>query len=372
MRAIGLMSGTSADGVSAVIASFKGRTFELEAFENYPYPSQLRKKVLNALQLKTPELAHLHSELGSFFAQAALRTMRKQKKIQVIGSHGQTVYHAPRHKFPVTLQIGDPSVIAERTGVPVASDFRSLDVASGGEGAPLIPFFDEYFFGGCPVRALQNIGGIANVTVVGKGVKTLAFDTGPGNCLMDLVVERVTKGRKCFDDGGKLARQGEVRQDWVLKLWRHPYFKQKPPKSTGRELFNWDFLKKVCGNDLLAKPWDALATLNFFTAFSIFESIKKFSPKKPQEVIVSGGGAKNRVLMEHLTVLFAPVPVVTIESYGISAQAKEPLAFAFFGLRTLQKKINHLPHTTGARRARVLGQLIQLGTVLPIKNRPYR
>jgi anhydro-N-acetylmuramic acid kinase len=364
MRALGLMSGTSADGVSVALASFNNRAFHLEAFETYPYPKKLREKVLNALNLKTPELAHLSAELGEFFAEGALRLIRKRKlnprKIHVIASHGQTVYHSPNHRFPVTLQLGDSSVIAERTRISTVSDFRSLDIAAGGEGAPLIPFFDEYFFGGGPVRALQNIGGIANVTLVGKGIKTLAFDTGPGNCLMDLLVERMTRGKENFDREGRLARRGQIRHDWIRKFWRHPYFKRKPPKSTGRELFNLDFLKKVCGSSVTQKPLDVLASLNFFTAFSIFEGIRLFSPRNPKEVIVSGGGIKNRTLMTHLTNLFAPIPVRSIENFGIPTQAKEPLAFAFFGLRTLEKKVNHLPETTGARKAHVLGQLIHV------------
>ena len=370
--AIGLMSGTSADGVSAALVSFKGRSFRLLDYRTFPYPRAVREKILNATAGAhgcAPLLSGLDFELGNYFARAALNRSGarpiSRRKIAVIGSHGQTIYHGPRDRVPSTLQIGEAAVIAEKTGIPVVSDFRPQDIALGGEGAPLIPFFDHYFYGKGSVRAFQNIGGIANVTIVGRPLKEpVAFDTGPGNCLIDLAIQKITgvgtHGRASlhFDRDGRWARQGEVDYPLVEKMLRHPYFKRKPPKSTGREEFGEAFLKKFLGRRLLPRPNDSIATLTYFTAVTIYESIVKARHVVPlKEVVVSGGGAKNLTLMHHLKNLFSPVPVRSIEEFGIPAQAREPIAFAFFALRALQGKINHLPSATGARRATVLGKL---------------
>lgn len=231
------------------------------------------------------------------------------------------------------------------------------DLAAGGKGAPLVPVFDHAFFGAGPIRALQNIGGIANVTVVGRGIRPIAFDTGPGNCLIDRVVQQTTRGRQRFDVDGRLARQGRVDHRIVEQLWRHPYFRVTPPKSTGREVFNDALLQRVFGRRLQTHPYDVIATLTYFTAFSIAESYRRFVPHRLREVIVSGGGVRNRTLMSHLITCAAPVPVRSIESYGIPAQAKEPVAFAYLALRALRGRPNHLPDTTGAHHKRILGSL---------------
>lgn len=357
--ALGLMSGTSGDGVSAALVSFKNRSFKLLGFQTFPYPSSVRKKILSSVLLKTPEISSLNFELGRYFADATLKLIHKArvpiKKIAVIGSHGQTLYHGPHDAIPSTFQIGEAAVIAEKTGIPVVSDFRPQDIALGGEGAPLIPFFDFYFYGKGPLRAFQNIGGIANVTVVGKNFRPIAFDTGPGNCLMDEAVRLITKGKYSYDPSGKFASLGKVQMKWADSMMKHPYFRRRPPKSMGREEFGAGFLHRYLGRFIQRSPYDVLASLNYFTAFTIFEGLKKLKVKK---MIVSGGGAKNRTLMHHLRKLFSPVPVRSIEELGIPAQAKEPIAFAFFGLRALQRKTNHLPQTTGARHATILGKII--------------
>ncbi len=359
--ALGLMSGTSADGVSAAIASFKDRSFRLLAYKTFSYPKKIREKILRSVDLKTPEISSLDFELGRIFSEAALKIIRAsgipRKKIKVIGSHGQTVYHGPKDKIPSTFQIGEAGVIAERTGISVVSDFRPQDVAIGGQGAPLIPFFDFYFYGQGPVTALQNIGGIANVTIVGREIKNpVAFDSGPGNILMDLAIRKITKGRLSHDPSGKWAAQGKIEMKCVQSMTGYPYFGKRPPKSTGPEEFGEKFLKRYAGN-LKGRPQDVLATLNFFTAFTIYKGIADFMPRIPQEIIVSGGGALNLTLMANLKKLFYPLPVHSIAEFGIPVQAKEPIAFAFFALRAVNGQINHLPKVTGAHHSLILGKI---------------
>ena len=361
MLALGLMSGTSCDGVSAALAEFRGRAIRVIASCTFPYPRTFASALHRAHALTTPELARLNMALGEMFALAALRVMHASRvsprSVRVIGSHGHTVYHGPTDPMPTTLQLGEPAVIAERTGLPVVADFRMRDIAAGGEGAPLIPFFDHYFFGRGRPRALQNIGGIANVTLVGRGLRPLAFDTGPGNCLIDAMVRTITRGRQRFDASGRLAARGEIDHAAVKRLWAHPYFKKRPPKSTGPELFTEAFVTHMFGARWAAKPHDALATVTYFTAYSIAESYRRFGILRAREVIVSGGGGLNRTLMQHLGELLAPIPVRSIADYGVPLQAKEPVAFAFLALRTMRGRINHLPSTTGAAGARMLGTI---------------
>lgn len=361
--ALGLMSGTSADGISAAVVSFRDQSFKLRAYETFPYPRKIQDQLGRALKLRLPEISQLNFHIGECFAKSALKLLKRARirpdKLAVVGSHGQTVYHGPEDPVPSTFQIGEAAVIARKLGVPVVSDFRSGDVALGGQGAPLIPFFDVFFYTRKKVRALQNIGGIANVTLTGKDLKTpIAFDTGPGNCLIDLSMRKITRRELSHDPSGQWAAKGRVREEWIRELFRHPYFKRKPPKSTGREEFGEEFLETHFGERLKSEPYDVLATLTRFSAQAIFESIRRFSPVFPREVIVSGGGVKNLTLMKHLKKYFSPVPVFSIEKWGVPLQAKEPIAFAFLGLRTLLGLINHLPQATGAKRAAILGKII--------------
>lgn len=357
--ALGLMSGTSGDGVSLSLAEFQSRRFKLAAYQTFPYSKTLGKKILRGPRLTAAELSRLNMELGNFFAEKILKFLASEhiasSKVAVVGSHGQTIYHGPLDDPPNTFQIGEASVIAEQTGIAVVADFRMRDLAAGGEGAPLIPFFDDYFFGRGPVRLMQNIGGIANVSAVGRAAPQIGFDTGPGNCLIDLAVRQGTKGRLAFDAGGKMAARGVVHQKIVREMASHPYFTRRPPKSTGREFFNEKFfpaaLRKI-------KFEDRIATLTFLTALTIAEAYRRFISVSYSEVVVSGGGALNLTLMKHLADLLKPVPVVSIEKWNIPAQAKEPLAFSFFALEALKGKRNHLPRATGARRAAVLGKII--------------
>jgi len=359
--AVGLMFGTSCDGVSAAVARFYGRRVRVIAERTTPYPAVLRRRLARAGALSAAEISSLNMELGRLFARATLQLLRAARvapsRVTVIGSHGHTVYHGPDDPVPSTLQLGDPAVIAQRTGIATVGGFRTRDIAAGGQGAPLVPYFDEAFFGHGPARALQNIGGIANVTLVGDGIDTIAFDTGPGNCLIDLAAARVSRGRLRYDAGGQLALRGRIDYRTVERLWRLPYFCRTPPKSTGRELFNEALLRHVFGPRVTRAPLDVLATVTYFTAYSIAESYRRFFRRHPREVIVSGGGARNRTLMDHLTRLLHPVLVRPIDRYGIPSQAKEPVAFAYLALRALQGRVNHLPRTTGAHTACVLGVL---------------
>jgi len=359
--ALGLMSGTSCDGVSAALVRFDEDRLRVLASCTIPYPAPFSERLRRAAALTARELSMLNMELGEYFAHAASRLMTRAKisprRVTVIGSHGHTIYHGPRDKIPSTLQLGAPSVIAARTGLPVVADFRPRDVAAGGEGAPLIPYFDHVFFGHGPIRALQNLGGMANVTLVGRDTSPLAFDTGPGNCLIDFMAQHATRGRLRYDVHGRLAVHGRIDDRAVERLWRHPYFRRPPPKSTGREVFNARWLRREFGHALNRRPLDVLATVTYFTAYSIAQSLQRFLPRQPQEVILSGGGVRNRTLRRHLTTLLAPIPVRSIESYGIPAQAKECAAFAYLALRAFHGEINHLPSTTGAREACILGAI---------------
>ena len=236
--ALGLMSGTSCDGVSAALVRFGKRPrARVLAHRTDPYPHPLGELLRCSRELTTPDLAQLNVLLGELFALSALRLLRdarmSPRRVAVIGSHGHTVYHGPRDAIPCTLQLGEPSVIAQRAGIPVVADFRPRDMAAGGEGAPLIPFFDVWAFGDGPPRALQNLGGIANVTLTGGGTTPLAFDTGPGNCLLDLLARLATRGRDSFDRDGHLAAAGRVDHALIATLWKHSYFRRTPPKSTG-------------------------------------------------------------------------------------------------------------------------------------------
>jgi anhydro-N-acetylmuramic acid kinase len=362
--ALGLMSGTSADGVSAALGRFKDRSFELLGHTTHAYPADLVKLVRQGPTLTANQVSSLNMALGHEFASTANRLLKKlhvqPRDVTCIGSHGQTIYHGPRDHTPNTLQLADPAVIAEQTGISVVSNFRQRDIAVGGEGAPLIPFFDHYFYGNGPIRAFQNIGGIANVTVVGKGIhEPLAFDTGPGNCLMDMAVRIIDEGRTDYDHQGQRAKKGTLIMEALNSLMQTTYLRKPPPKSTGPELFNENFLKGFFEDALQTQPNDVLATLNQFTCLSIQEAYRNFVFNKHSvaEIVVSGGGVFNKTLMKKLECLFAPIPVKSVEEFGLPAQAKEPLAFGFFGLRRLLNKVNHMPNCTGAKKQVILGTI---------------
>ena len=357
--AVGLMSGTSADGVTAALVEFRGGSVKVRKFETYPYPPRLKRRVLAAPTLLAPELSRLNFELGTRFAQAALKISRGARPT-VVGSHGQTVWHGPSAVPPNTLQIAEPSVIAERTGLPVVADFRPRDMAAGGQGAPLVPAFDLFLFGRGPRRAIVNIGGIANISLVAGGKIRSAFDAGPGNALMDEAVRRATRGRSEMDRGGRLASRGRADEKALKRLLAHPYFKKGPPKSLDRTTFGPALLDRSFPRIDASNLSDVLATLAELTARSLRFAILENAPDGagPAEIVVSGGGALNAHLMRRLSALFSPVRVTTTAAHGLPVMAKEAACFAWLAARALDGKPNHCPAATGARGVRILGKIV--------------
>ncbi len=348
------MSGTSADGVTAALVRIDARGVRVVRHRTYPYSPALKARVLGAPALSVAELSRLNVELGEAFAVAA-RKIAGGSRPSVIGSHGQTVWHGPNAVPPNTLQIAEPAVIAERTGITVVADFRPRDMAAGGQGAPLVPAFDLFLYGRGPLKAVINVGGIANATILGRGKIHAAFDTGPGNVLMDEAVRRATKGRRDFDAGGRLAASGEIDEKRLKRLLSNPYFLKAPPKSLDRSTFGPALLGRVYPRLTSKDLPDALATLAEFTARSLWLSVLENAPGPLSEVVVSGGGALNAHLMRRLRALFSPAKT------GVTAlpvMAKEAACFAWLAARALDGKTNNAPSATGARGPRILGKIV--------------
>jgi anhydro-N-acetylmuramic acid kinase len=329
------MSGTSLDGIDVAIVNIRGKRVETVAFRSTPYPKSVRDALLNLSTVE--EVSRLNFRLGELYAKAIL-AMRQP--IDLIGMHGQTIYHeGGKH----TLQIGEAAVVAERTGVDVISNFREADIAAGGQGAPLVPFVDSLLFGHPKKRrVVLNIGGIANVTVLPEGI---AFDTGPGNMVIDALAAHMTNRRKNFDRDGRIARSGVVREDLLSRLLKHPYFKRKPPKSCGREQFGSEFVCELTSTGLPLR--DLIATATELTVRTIVDAAAA------GEVIVSGGGVHNRFLMERLA---SALPIKTTADFGIDPDAKEAIAFAVLAYQTARRRPGNLPSATGARHPVILGK----------------
>jgi len=365
---LGLLSGTSADGTDAALCEISGAgestTLALKAFVTTPFSRLLRERIFSLAEADASELCELDVLLGEAFAEAARDACSAAgislKDVHLVGSHGQTAAHRPRSagRLGATLQIGEPAVIAERTGLPVISDFRVRDMAAGGEGAPLVPLVDFFLFRAPGRRrALQNIGGIANVTLVGETREdTFAFDNGPGNMALDAVARAASAGQESFDRDGQRARRGRIDATLLAELHAHPYFAQPLPKTTGRETFGKDFVFPLLAR-YDSRLDDLLATLTRFGAESIVRSYRELVPAAPDEVFVSGGGAYNTTLMQHLEELMAPVPVKTSAALGIDPKAKEAVAFAVLAHETLFGHAGNIPRATGAKGPRVLGKL---------------
>jgi anhydro-N-acetylmuramic acid kinase len=369
---IGLISGTSVDGIDAVLARISGPAgkpaIQQLAFTTVPYAHDLRREILAVAggDARSPEsLCKLDHAVGEAFAQAALRVLREAKvrpeDVDFVGSHGQTIFHDP--ELGATWQIGEATRIAAAVRCPVISDFRRADMAAGGQGAPLVPLFDALVFRRKDKsRVLLNIGGIANVTVLPKGEgveKVFAFDTGPGNILLDEFVHRATNGRLAFDEGGKLAAAGTVDEELLGGFMEHPYFLEKPPKSTGREVFGSAFVALTLGEGARRGEnlEDLVATLTEFTALSITESIREYVlPSTPvDEVFVSGGGVHNRTLVKRIAEDLGGITVSSLETAGFSPDAKEALAFALLARETVFGRPGNVPGATGAKQPVVLG-----------------
>jgi anhydro-N-acetylmuramic acid kinase len=375
---VGLISGTSADGIDTALVEVTGNgpatRLKQLAFGSYKYPEAFRELLLlNSLpgSGSVDLVCELNVLIAHFFAVAVRNVVRKARlpisSVDLIGSHGQTVHHLPTAKhafetlFSSTLQIGDPSTIAQLTGIVTVGDFRTADMAAGGQGAPLVPYFDYLMFRSKKKnRLLLNIGGIANVTALPKNCAigdVMAFDTGPGNMIIDALMSR-WYGKK-FDNGGRMASKGELLPGLLLDLVSHPYFAKKPPKSTGRELFGASFLPRMEKLARTMKRKDLLATATELTPFTVFDQYNRFiaTRMRPDEVLVSGGGVHNRTMMEALRDYFRPVPVHRIESAGFSSDAKEAVCFAVLANETISEHTANIPQVTGARKPVILGKI---------------
>lgn len=381
---IGLISGTSADGVDATLVKIVGREpdrVETIAFTTKPYPTEIRETVLRVSHNGDVEtLCWLNFVLGEIFAEAALEVIKvagvSAKRVSLIGSHGQTVRHLPpkpsssvlrpSSRQVGTLQIASPAVIAFRTGIPVVSDFRTKDMAAGGQGAPLVPLVDWLLLRHSRKnRIALNIGGIANLTVLPAGARAsdvIAFDSGPGNMLIDGAVRHFSGGQESFDRNGEWAKRGKVDKNLLRWLMRHPFLRQPPPKSTGREMFGESFLQRILERSkrLGLAPHDVVATLTAFTASSVADAIERFVLPKVgsvDELIVSGGGANNPVLMAMLKERMPQISVHRSDEFGINADAKEAIAFAVLAHRTVMGLAGNLPSATGAKMPVILGSI---------------
>jgi anhydro-N-acetylmuramic acid kinase len=440
MLVMGLMSGTSADGIDVALArveetkssqaaasvrtrgaamlrpyeeagggsrtrrehdvsgSHEGRVSrELVAHATMPLNAAVRKEVLRIAEggnCTAGEISQLNFRVGEDFAAAAIAACKKFRvrlaEVELIGSHGQTIFHqgsaAPflGAKTASTLQIGEPSVIAVRTGIPTVGDFRVADMAAGGQGAPLVPYVDYLLLRDQRIgRVALNLGGIGNVTVLegrrpeareertnagvpfdalGKAApQVMAFDTGPGNMVIDALVAHYTKGRQRFDQDARMARKGRCFNSLLEELLRDPYLERKPPKSTGREYYGREFVQQLLGKakKYHVRPDDLVSTATVFTALSVVDALNRFVLPRVEigQVIVSGGGARNPLIMAQLAAALAPIEVMPLSRLGIPEDAKEAYAFALLAYETWNRRTGNLPSATGARKAVVLGKI---------------
>jgi len=382
MLVLGMMSGTSADGIDVALARISGTppnpNAKLLGHTSVTFPSALRKEILRVAEqqpITAGALSQLNSRLGELFAAAALTACRHFRvalsKIALIGSHGQTIFHQGR---PVsyfgsatasTLQLGEPSVIAARTGITTVGDFRPADMALGGQGAPLVPYADYLLYRHERLgRVSLNLGGIANVTVLPRAAKpqqVFAFDTGPANMPIDGLVSHFTRGRLRFDKNAQLASQGRGIPALLDELMRDPYLKLAPPKSTGREYYGHAYLKKVLalGRRHRAKPNDLIRAATMFTALSVVDALNRFVLPKTriQQLIVSGGGAHNPLILAQLAATLPGIEILPSSRLGIPEDAKEALAFAMLAYETFHHRPSNLPSATGARGPAILGKI---------------
>lgn len=380
---IGLVSGTSADGVDAAIVNIKGfglnSKVKLVDFQTFPYSDKIKKEILKASSPDTSrvdQICSLNFLLGKVFAEAALKIINKsnlkRKDIALIGSHGQTIYHIPHQcskentKIPSTLQIGEPSIIAEMTGITTVSDFRPRDIAAGGMGAPLTPYVHYLLFRNKrETRAVHNIGGISNITVIPDNNdidKVIAFDTGPGNMAIDGIISKLTGNHKKYDEMGVGASKGKINRRLLDTLMNHSYISKPPPKSTGREEFGNSFIDKILK---IAKKYnisdnDLVSTVTAFTSESIILNYKLFVLPRfdLSRIIIGGGGVKNLTLLSWLKNGLSPLPIHTMEDYNYSSDALEAMAFGILANETISGVPNNLPLVTGAKKKIVLGKII--------------
>jgi anhydro-N-acetylmuramic acid kinase len=383
MRVLGMMSGTSVDGIDVAAVLISGApprlSAQLEAHHHVPFPAYIRHRVLqvaNGAATTTADLSELNFLLGEQYARAALDACKKwgvpPRKFALIGSHGQTIFHLGasarfqgRLRTPSTLQIGDISVIAQRTGIATVGDFRPADMAAGGQGAPLVPFVDYLLYRDAQHgRVALNIGGIANVTVIPANARpshVFAFDTGPGNMIIDALVNRITRGKENYDRDARIALDGRTISALLARLMREPYLRKKPPKSAGREQFGQEYVRQLLAwaQRHRSRPEDLVRTATLFTSLSIADAFRRFIvPRaKIDELIVSGGGARNPLIVAQLAAALPGIEVIPADRFGVPVEAKEAFAFAVLAYETWHRRANNLPTATGAHRPVVLGKI---------------
>ncbi|HEV3254869.1 MAG TPA: anhydro-N-acetylmuramic acid kinase [Candidatus Acidoferrales bacterium] len=383
MRVLGLMSGTSADAIDVALVRISGTSPHLHAqldnFLSVPYPARVRSAILCLAEggpATTAEISRMNFLLGELFARAALRACRKfrvsPKRIHLLGSHGQTVYHegAPGaflgQRVASTLQLAEPAIIAERTGITTVADFRPADIAAGGQGAPLVPFVDYLLCRDARRgRVALNIGGIANVTVIparAEPHQVFAFDTGPGNMLVDALVRQFSRGRRGYDRDARMALHGRLSPGLLADLLRNPYFLAPPPKTAGREQFGQKFAATILSeaSRRRLRPEDLLHTATLLTPLSIAGALRRFVlPRaRVRQLIVSGGGARNPLMMAQLSAALPEIEILASSDLGIPTDAKEAFAFAILAYETFHGRANNLPSATGARHPAVLGKIV--------------
>ncbi|MBI2066975.1 MAG: anhydro-N-acetylmuramic acid kinase [Deltaproteobacteria bacterium] len=372
---VGLMSGTSIDGIDAAVVRFSSKAdqkpLHLVAFETYRFPQKIRKRVLACSDGKfsdKEELCRLHFELGELFAGAVKKICHKAKipigRIDFIGSHGQTVCHLGQEG---SVQLGEPSIIAERTGITTVADFRSRDIAAGGTGAPLAPYLHYHLFHSSRLsRAVHNLGGISNLTFLPKNAslkEVTGFDTGPGNMVIDGLMREKSGGRHHFDEDGRVALRGRISLSLLKELLRGPFIGKRPPKTCGREEFGRDFVMTFLsrGERLKLRFEDIVSTATAFTAVSIAENYRRFifSKGRLDEIIFMGGGVHNETLMTMIRAELVGTKISTLDEYpfGIPSDAAEAVLFALLAHETLQGRPTNLPRVTGARKSVVLGTI---------------
>ncbi len=382
---IGLMSGTSVDGIDAAIVEVTGYGLETEvdliAFETFPFPSGVPQRILALCHPDTgrvDDICEMNFYIGHLFGEAVKHILQKSgmraRDIDLIGSHGQTIHHLPKDantdcntsRYPSTLQIGEPAVIAHETGIPTIADFRVADMAAGGQGAPLVSYPDYLLFHNAEKTVgLLNIGGISNLTVLpvnGAFDSVCAADTGPGNMCIDAVVSEITDGAERYDKNGTRAAQGIPHQPLVNEWLKHPFFQLSPPKTTGREMFGHTYAMEclaACREHKLSDN-DCIATLTELTVQTIADYIKQFiTGQNPIDTLyVSGGGVHNQATMRRLSELLADTAVEPVDNSGISADAKEAIAFAILANETLHGNAGNLPSATGASVRKILGKFV--------------
>ncbi|MBW4420188.1 MAG: anhydro-N-acetylmuramic acid kinase [Myxacorys californica WJT36-NPBG1] len=375
MRVIGLISGTSVDGIDAALVDISGSGFDLQAEliegATYPYPEELQQLILSlggGAAIAMPELAELDDRIADQFARAALAIQNNHAKADLIGSHGQTVFHRPPRKsnglqLGYTVQLGRGDAIAQLTQIPTVSNFRVADIALGGEGAPLVSPVDAALLRHQTYdRCVQNIGGIGNLTYLPaknseRSTKILGWDTGPGNMLLDLAVQHLSNGEKPFDDNGAWAATGTPNRALVDHWLEQDYFQAPPPKSTGREHFGQAYLAQCLADASELNAADLLATLTDFTAATIAHSYQTFLPRLPDQVLLCGGGSRNGYLKQCFQARLEQSTVITTDDVGLSADLKEAIAFAVLAYWRYHTFPGNLPEVTGATRSTLLGEI---------------